>query len=347
MKKKITFAVLLLAAIGGSAVYFTQFYPEQAEMRELEKLVSAGQMYGDQQAEEKLSSFSPGRLRILAEKGNPAAQYQLGYYYFNKKQEKLAEEWFSKAVAQKYIFGYRSLSAIYNKKGLKELAKTYMKEASDAGDNAAKIFLAMDAINHDNDFLTGYMLVEQAAKAGYPMAEATLGRWYFDGNDNIQPDWEKAFYWLDKAYKSSQLHHQPAVFKQIEKGRIFPNSVYRELAILYLLGVGTPRDETKAAQLLEEHNEQTKDKLTLLGVKAKLIKLKDKAPLQAVDKIEALQLEMESSQDPEAFLALGESLKYSDETKAKFYYGEACDLRSQEGCDKYRELNEKEMDSKK
>ena len=30
--------------------------------------------------------------------------------------------------------------------------------------------------------------------------------------------------------------------------------------------------------------------------------------------------------------------------KAKTYFGDACDLRSQEGCDKYRELNEKEQE---
>ena len=38
MKKKIILAVLL-AAIGGSMVYFTLFYPEQAEMRKLERLL--------------------------------------------------------------------------------------------------------------------------------------------------------------------------------------------------------------------------------------------------------------------------------------------------------------------
>lgn len=39
MKKKLTLAVLLLAAIGGGAVYFTQYYPEQAEIRKLERLL--------------------------------------------------------------------------------------------------------------------------------------------------------------------------------------------------------------------------------------------------------------------------------------------------------------------
>lgn len=86
---------------------------------------------------------------------------------------------------------------------------------------------------------------------------------------------------MDKAYKSSLLHHQPAVFRQVENNRFRPNSVYRELAILYILGIGTVKDENKAEQLLQEHNKETKDEMTVIGTKVKLIKLKklkDEAP---------------------------------------------------------------------
>ena len=346
MKKTLTLAVLLLAVIGG-AVYFTQYYPEYREIKQLERLVSAQQYYGDQQARKALEDFSPARLRVLAEKGNAVAQYQLGYYYFINEQKNLATEWLLKASNQNYPLAYRGLAIIYNDKGNKESSKHYMKMAADAGDNFAKMRLAMDAVNKDKDFLTGYMLVEQAANNGYPMAEAQLGRWYFDGNDDIKPDWEKAFYWLDKAYKSSQLHHQPAVFRPVEDHRFRPNSVYRELAILYILGVGTVKDENKAEQLLQEHNKETKDEMTVIGTKAKLIKLKDKAPNDDVKaKFEILQLKLENSQDPAVFVELGNAFLYEDEQKAKSYYGMACDLRSQEGCDKYRELNQKEETNK-
>lgn len=350
MKKKLTLAVLLLAVIGGGAVYFTQYYPEYREIKQLERLVSAQEYYGDQQARKALEDFSPARLRVLAEKGNAVTQYQLGRYYFIKGQKNLATEWFLKASNQNYPLAYRGLATIYNDKGNKESSKHYMKMAADAGDNFAKMILAIDAVNKDKDFLTGYMLVEQAANNGYPMAEAQLGHWYFDGNDNIKPDWEKAFYWLDKAYKSSLLHHQPAVFRQVENNRFRPNSVYRELAILYILGIGTVKDENKAEQLLQEHNKETKDEMTVIGTKVKLIKLKklkDEAPNDDVKaKFETLQLELENSQDPAVFVELGNAFLYKDEQKAKSYYGMACDLRSQEGCDKYRELNQKQDTNK-
>ncbi|EIJ68738.1 hypothetical protein [Haemophilus parahaemolyticus] len=48
------------------------------------------------------------------------------------------------------------------------------------------------------------------------------------------------------------------------------------------------------------------------------------------------------SKDPKVLIKLGELEK--DKAKAKTYFGDACDLRSQEGCDKYRELNEKEQE---
>lgn len=72
MKKKLTLAVLLLAVIGG-VVYFTLYYPEYRKIKELERLVSAQQYYGDQQAGKALEDFSPARLRVLAERGNAVA----------------------------------------------------------------------------------------------------------------------------------------------------------------------------------------------------------------------------------------------------------------------------------
>ena len=81
MKKKLTLAVLLLAAIGGGAVYFTQYYPEQAEIRKLERLLEHRQHYKDQKASSELSQFPAERLRVLAEKGYPAAQFQLAEIY--------------------------------------------------------------------------------------------------------------------------------------------------------------------------------------------------------------------------------------------------------------------------
>lgn len=81
----------------GSNWWCSVFYPEYREIKQLERLVSAQQYYGDQQARKALEDFSPARLRVLAEKGNAVAQYQLGNYYFIKGQKNLATEWLLKA----------------------------------------------------------------------------------------------------------------------------------------------------------------------------------------------------------------------------------------------------------
>ena len=113
MKKKLTLAVLLLAAIGGGAVYFTQYYPEQAEIRKLERLLERRQHYKDQKASSELSQFPAERLRVLAEKGYPAAQFQLAEIYESNDQKEFAKKWFGMACDNKIQEGcdtYRELN---------------------------------------------------------------------------------------------------------------------------------------------------------------------------------------------------------------------------------------------
>ena len=110
MKKKLTLAVLLLAVIGGGAVYFTQYYPEQAEIRKLERLLEREQHYADIKASEELENFPAERLRVLAEKGYPAAQFQLAKVYESNNQKEFAKKWYEKAAAQNYAEAYYQLS---------------------------------------------------------------------------------------------------------------------------------------------------------------------------------------------------------------------------------------------
>ena len=63
------------------------------------------------------------------------------------------------------------------------------------------------------------------------------------------------------------------------------------------------------------------------------------------EKTESIKEEFALSDDPKVLIGLGK--REEDKSKAKEYFGKACDLRSQEGCDKYRELNEKEAERNK
>ena len=338
MKKKLTLAVLLLAVIGGGAVYFTQYYPEQAEIRKLERLLERRQHYKDQKASSELSQFPAERLRVLAEKGYPAAQFQLAEIYESNDQKEFAKKWYEKAAAQNYAEAYYQLSYLDEQR-----EDEYREKAVQLGSYYAKELQA-SILYGKGDKLSAMMLFTQNAEAGFPNSQANLGGAYFYG-DGVQQDWQKAFYWYSEAYKNIKINNTFDVLVTVFGGGGL--DIYQNLATLYLLGLGTPKNEKMVEELLD----RCKGKLTckdkkitdITDLKLNVLS-RDDLPKQPdlQEKIEAIKEELVLSKDPKVLIKLGELEK--DKTKAKTYFGDACDLRSQEGCDKYRELNEKEQE---
>lgn len=338
MKKKLTLAVLLLAAIGGGAVYFTQYYPEQAEIRKLERLLERKQHYDDIKASEELENFPAERLRVLAEKGYPAAQFQLAEIYKSNNQEEFAKKWYEKAAAQNYAEAYYQLSDLDEQR-----KDEYREKAIQLGSYHAKDIQASHLL-FNGDKLSAIMLLTQNAEAGFPNSQANLGSAYFYG-DGVQQDWQKAFYWYSEAYKNIKINNtSDLLFIVFGYGEL---DIYQNLATLYLLGLGTPKNEKMVEELLDrckEHSTCEDKKITdITGLKLNVLS-RDDLPKQPElqEKIEAIKEELVLSKDPKVLIKLGELEK--DKSKAQKYFGDACDLRSQEGCDKYRELNEKEQE---
>ena len=338
MKKKLTLAVLLLAAIGGGAVYFTQYYPEQAEIRKLERLLERKQHYDDIKASEELENFPAERLRVLAEKGYPAAQFQLAEIYKSNNQEEFAKKWYEKAAAQNYAEAYYQLSDLDEQR-----KDEYREKAIQLGSYHAKDIQASHLL-FNGDKLSAIMLLTQNAEAGFPNSQANLGSAYFYG-DGVQQDWQKAFYWYSEAYKNIKINNtSDLLFIVFGYGEL---DIYQNLATLYLLGLGTPKNEKMVEELLDrckEHSTCEDKKITdITGLKLNVLS-RDDLPKQPElqEKIEAIKEELVLSKDPKVLIKLGELEK--DKSKAQKDFGDACDLRSQEGCDKYRELNEKEQE---
>ncbi|HHF6586419.1 TPA: hypothetical protein ACPP55_001139 [Haemophilus influenzae] len=125
--------------------------------------------------------------------------------------------------------------------------------------------------------------------------------------------------------------------------------IYQNLATLYLLGLGTSKNEKMVEELINKCNRHLgcKDKKIndIIDLKLNVLS-RDDLPKQPdlQEKIEAIKEELVLSKDPKLLIKLGELEK--DKAKAKTYFGDACDLRSQEGCDKYRELNQKQDTNK-
>ena len=163
----------------------------------------------------------------------------------------------------------------------------------------------------------------------------------------MQQDWQKAFYWYSEAYKNIKINSSSDFFLLL-LGRV-DFDIYQNLATLYLLGLVSPKNEEMVEELLNRCNEHStcKDKKIndITDLKLNIISRNDlpKQP-ELQEKIEAIKEELVLSKDPKVLIKLGELEK--DKSKAKKYFGDACDLRSQEGCDKYRELNQKEETNK-
>ena len=338
MKKKLTLAVLLLTAIGGGAVYFTQYYPELAEIRKLERLLERKQHYDDIKASEELENFPAERLRVLAEKGYPAAQFQLAEIYKSNNQEEFAKKWYEKAAAKNYAEAYYQLSDLDEQR-----KDEYREKAIQLGSYHAKD-IQVSHLLFNGDKLSAIMLLTQNAEAGFPDSQASLGSAYFYG-DGVQQDWQKAFYWYSEAYKNIKINNTFDVLFIVCGDRGI--DIYQNLATLYLLGLGTPKNEEMVEELLNRCNEnlicKNKKINDIIDLKLNVLS-RDDLPKQPdlQEKIEAIKEELVLSKDPKVLIKLGELEK--DKARAKTYFGDACDLRSQEGCDKYRELNEKEQE---
>ena len=341
MKKKLTLAVLLLAVIGG-AVYFTQYYSEQAEIRKLERLLEREQHYADVKARKELENFPAERLRVLAEKGYPVAQFQLAQVYESNNQKEFAKKWYEKAAAQNYAEAYYQLSNLDEQRKDK-----YLEKAVQLGSYQAKSSKARD-LYEKGDKLSAIMLLNQNAEVGYPYSQADLAVAYFYG-DSVQQDWSKAFYWYSETYRSININNSDDVFVTFDFSEHLSIDIYQNLATLYLLGLGTSKNEKMVEELVNKCNLHLgcKDKKIndITDLKLNILS-RDDLPNQPElqEKIEAIKEELVLSKDPKVLIKLGELEK--DKVKAKKYFGDACDLRSQEGCDKYRELNQKQDTNK-
>ncbi|MCK9683692.1 sel1 repeat family protein [Haemophilus influenzae] len=246
MKKKLTLAVLLLAVIGGESVYFTQYYPEQAEIRKLGDLLERIQHYKDVKASEELEKLPAERLRVLAEKGYPAAQFQLAQVYESNNQKEFAKKWYEKAAAQNYAEAYYQLSYLDEQR-----EDEYLEKAIQLGSYNAKNFQALRLVTVKGDNLSAIMLLTQNAEAGFPEAQAYLGNAYFYG-DGVKQDWQKAFYWYSEAYKNIKINNSSDFF--VLWGGSVDFDIYQNLATLYLLGLGTPKNDKMVEELLNKCN---------------------------------------------------------------------------------------------
>ncbi|MDG6410627.1 tetratricopeptide repeat protein [Glaesserella parasuis] len=337
MKKttKILTALTLFAAVCGGGYYYTQLYPDHKDISRLEILIHQREFYRDKLAKAELDIFPIYRLRELAKKDYPIAQYILGNYYQEEENKEEARVWFKLAANQNFAPAYRSLAETYDKGSYNY--KRFLAKAVSLGDVRARF---IDASNN-------IPVLEELAKMDYLSAQALLTSLYFEGK--IQ-NWEKALYWAEKYYENAKKHNTDLI----------SSVIYHRLAKLYYLGVGTTPNITKAEEVLAEYaaapNLFPSDRYykqvsykDLNHLKMELVADKDMVKDKVAQaKIQQLSDELQANNGAERFLKqaniiLDMALEGKDDPQiyAIKYFGVACDMGSQAGCDKYAEMNTK------
>lgn len=182
-------------------------------------------------------------LQKSVKQNYPWALYQQGLYLEQgngmQKDENQAFKMFEQAAKDLYCAKLR-LAECWNfgylnaKKDLPRAIEIY-QEGIAHGVSQAKYRMAMlyREGNGVAKALKKYLqLVTEAAKEGLPMAQRELGRAYYMG-DNVPLDYEKAFYWLEKAAP----HESDAMYV---------------LAECYLNGTGTKKNVKKAIDWMQQ-----------------------------------------------------------------------------------------------
>lgn len=146
-------------------------------------------------------------IKILAEKGNADAQYDLGWAFFSGESVKmdgdLALHWFQKSAIQGHPKGMWKVGCSFEGKDMEQAVCWYQKSA-DAGCSAAQWWLGVKYYRGEGvkkDIQLALHWFHKAAEQNDAFACQELGRVYAQG-EYVDQNWEHSSYWYKKAADS-------------------------------------------------------------------------------------------------------------------------------------------------
>ncbi len=186
-------------------------------------------------------------LKLAAEQGDAAAQYNLGIAYYNGcgvlQNYQEAIRLFGLAAEQEHVWARYYLGLCYEKgegvdQDYKEAIKWY-KSAAQQGAPEIQCKLASIYYNRRKQFEEGFHWYQMAAKQGYATARNSLGFCYETGQ-GVTQDNKQAFYWYKRAADQGYAKAQNNLGRCYEKG------------------IGVAQNHEKAAKWFELAKEQFK-----------------------------------------------------------------------------------------
>lgn len=182
--------------------------------------------------------FDPAALRLLAERGNADAQFELGIRYLGgegmPKDEKKAAEWLMKAADQEKLEAMNALGTMHE-----------------------------EGVGVPKDEKKAFEWYEKAAKYGFPLAQQNLSQCYEMGR-GVEKNQAEANKWLERAAHQEFAPSQAMYAFKLERGlgvdkntraaaewylKAAQNGLIRamtHLAYLYYTGTGVPLDYRRA-----------------------------------------------------------------------------------------------------
>ena len=187
---------LNLARLTADQTVALEYYLKAAEGGLTQAMTAVGNIYLEGEVVTRDVDEALNWFKKAAALGNPTAINNIGYIYEQRDENKLALEWYVKAVEidKDSTLPLRNLAFTYAKVGEVDKAIEFYKKAVERGDIEA--MNALGDLYFDNEnFIEAEDYYKQAAKLGHVEAMANLGRMLIYGNDFIS----ESYHWLKKA----------------------------------------------------------------------------------------------------------------------------------------------------
>jgi uncharacterized protein len=250
---------------------------------------------GSEKVDGSMQGLDQARLRALAERGNPLAQFALGWMLESgtdvDRDEVEAASWYRRAGEQGNTKAQFNLGCMFDEgRGVKQdgsKAVEWFRKAAEQGDADAQYNLGIlyyDGDGVDQDDAKAAEWFQKAAEQGTALAQYNLGFMYNVGR-GVKQDDARAAEWFQKAaeqgtalaqYNLGVMYDVGLGVKQddVEAAACYDNAAgqgvieaqYR-LGLMYVYGRGVKQDDTKAAEWFRKAAAQGNTKAAyVLGV---------------------------------------------------------------------------------
>ncbi len=170
-----------------------------------------------------------------AEKGDPAAMFQLGNRYHQgdgvEQDMEKAVEWWKKASDKGEIPATHNLGVYYQTIDDIPNAKKYLEISVSAGYIDSYFNLALCYLRHaaeGDNVQKGIDLLEEAAEKGHTDSQWRLFGIYYDGTV-VTKDFDKARYWLEKCLETDYPKAHYAMAASLAQGTLYPEDLDKAL----------------------------------------------------------------------------------------------------------------------